>query len=106
MLMGDRRPDGEFGAEFIDLSKVRFTPELLKFISAEKAQKHQVLPVGKTPGRLIIAMADPTDLNFVDYLCSTFKLEIEIQVADARQVKQFVRLLYGGDESTPPISND
>jgi type IV pilus assembly protein PilB len=104
--MGDSRPDDEFGAEFIDLSKVQFTPELLKFISAEKAQKHQALPVGKTRDRLTIAMADPTDLNFVDYLCSTFKLEIEIQVADAQQIRQFVRLLYGGDESTPPISNN
>lgn len=95
-----------FAAEFVNLAKVQFTPELLQFIPAELALKHQVIPIGEGPGRLIVAMSDVTDLHIIDYLCSTLNREIEVQFTDGQQLKLFVRILYGGDQFDPPISNN
>lgn len=95
-----------FAAEFVNLAKVQFTPELLQFIPAELALKHQVIPIGEGPGRLIVAMSDVTDLHIIDYLCSTLNREIEVQFTDGQQLKLFVRLLYGGDHFDAPSSNN
>jgi hypothetical protein len=86
----------EFGAEFIDLSKVEFTPELLRCIPAETARKYRVLPVASFPGRLAIAVGQ-IDLNVIDDLHFTLKREMEIRLADERQIDIFLHRLYRDD---------
>ena len=49
-----------FGAEIVDLSSVKFTPELLRCVPAELVRRHRILPVAILRHQVIIAMSDPS----------------------------------------------
>lgn len=86
----------KFGAEFVDLEAVNFTPELLRCVPAEIARKHRILPVFDRPGCLAIVLADPSDLHTVDILHHILqKPELEIRVAEGQQLDRFIHRLYG-----------
>jgi hypothetical protein len=87
-----------FGAEKVDLSKIHFTPELLRYIPAETARKYQVLPLFDYPGRLTIALAQADDLNVIDGLIAILKgKELEIRIAQIEQLDRFLQQLYGDE---------
>ena len=84
-----------FGAEEVDLREVAFTPELLACVPAECARRYRVLPVFSTPGRLRLALADPADLDVIDSLTHLLRGELELCVAEASQLGEFIERLYG-----------
>lgn len=84
-----------FGPEIINLTKVDFTPELLKSIPADVVRKYRVLPVEEQDDCLVIALVDATDLNTLDSLAHILNRELAIRVADSRQLERFVGYLYG-----------
>lgn len=86
-----------FGAQFVDLALVRFTPDLLRCVPAELARAHRVLPVSKTQTTLAIAIADPSVVDALDSLAQSLGGEIEWRVADEEQLRSFVERLYGSD---------
>jgi type IV pilus assembly protein PilB len=83
-----------FGAAYIDLSEVQFTPELLRLIPAKMVRKYQVLPVFEMPDRVGIATADPTDLNAIDDLVHFLDRTVELLITDKTQLKTFIERLY------------
>jgi len=89
-----------FGAEFVNLEKVAFVPELLRLMPARLAHQHQALPIRYFANVkcLRIAVSDPSDLVTLDSLHQTLGYEMEICVADAHQLRQFINKLY-----PPPI---
>ena len=42
--------------------------EILKLVSKDQCEKHRVVPVSRAGSSLIVAMADPTNLNAIDDL--------------------------------------
>jgi type IV pilus assembly protein PilB len=94
-----RRRAAEFGAEFVDLTTVQFTPELLRCIPAELARRYRVLPVAESKRCLAIVTSDPSDLPMLDGLHSAVAREIELRVADESQIESFIEQLYGDDTS-------
>ena len=89
--------EANFGAEFVDLTKVNFTPGLLRCIPAELARKYRVLPVAEKGNDLVIVTADPSDLNAIDQLHFRLNRLLEIQIADKDQIDSFIGRLYGDD---------
>lgn len=85
----------QFGAEEVDLRKVTFTPELLGCVPAEYARRYRVLPVFSSPGKLRLALADPSDLDAIDSLHHLLHCVPELCVAEASQVDEFIERLYG-----------
>src|SRR5262245_4700992 len=93
-----RRRAEAFGAEFVDLSTVEFTPELLRCIPAQLARTYRVLPVSTSGRRLAIVMSDPSDLDALDGLGSALDRELELSVADETQIVSFIERFYGNDK--------
>ena len=94
-MSDERRKAAEFGAEFVDLTKVKFTPGLLRCIPAELVRKYRVLPVLERGDKISIAIADPSDLHAIDDLHSVLDRLIDIRVADGAQIDSFIERLYG-----------
>ena len=94
-----RRRAAEFGAEFVDLATVRFTPSLLRCIPAELARRYRVLPVAESGRCLAIVTSDPSDLPAIDGLHSALDREFELRVADESQIDSFIERLYEDDTS-------
>ncbi len=79
----------------IDLRDITFTRELLALIPAEFARRHLILPVVNSPYRVVVAMADPSDLAAIDALHDRLQREVEICVAYESQLQEFIGRLYG-----------
>src|SRR5580658_8422979 len=52
----------------IDLEEYEVDAEILKLVSKDQCEKHRVVPVSRAGSSLIVAMADPTNLNAIDDL--------------------------------------
>src|SRR5205814_6089956 len=83
-----------FGAEKIDLTTVEFTEKLLACVPAELARRCRALPVFDGPNNLKVAVTDPSDIGSIDLLHSALHRDLELCVADERQLAEFVERLY------------
>jgi hypothetical protein len=88
-----------FEVEYVDLSKVEFTGELLKCIPKHLAYKYRVLPVSVAPDFLWIAMVDPSDLDAIDSLSHILKRPILCRAIDEQQFDTFYRRLYSHSDA-------
>jgi hypothetical protein len=89
-----------FGAMEIDLKDVEFTAELLARVPAEQARRYRVLPVSSSPGRLCLALADPSDLEAINTTQRLLDVDVEVCVADAGQLDEFIERLYGSSHES------
>ena len=81
----------------IDLRDITFSRELLALIPAEFARRHLILPVLNSAQRVVIAMADPSDLAAIDALHERLQRDVEICVAHESQLQEFIGRLYGSE---------
>ena len=84
-----------FDAEEVDLTKVHFTPELLACIPAEAARRYRVLPIRSSADKLLVAIADPSDLDALDSLNDLVQRDLELSVAESWKLDDFIGRLYG-----------
>ena len=89
-----------FGAEEVDLRQVSFTPELLARVPAEAARRFRVLPVFSSRDKLKLALADPSDLDTIDTIQKLLQRDLELCVAEANQLNDFIDRLYGREGRT------
>jgi type IV pilus assembly protein PilB len=50
----------------INLDEYEIEPDVIKLVSKEVCEKHKIIPVSRSGSALIVAMADPTNLNATD----------------------------------------
>ncbi|MBL7645333.1 MAG: Flp pilus assembly complex ATPase component TadA [Candidatus Hydrogenedentes bacterium] len=74
------------GMERVDLSKLKITEEVIHTISADVARFYSVIPIRKTGDRLIVAMADPLNLQVLDDLQQITGMEIQGAVSNQQDV--------------------
>jgi hypothetical protein len=84
-----------FGAEEVDLRQVAFSPELPAYLPAASARRYRVLPISSSPDKLWLALADPSDLDAIDSLHHLLRRDLELCVAEASQLDEFIQRLYG-----------
>jgi type IV pilus assembly protein PilB len=84
-----------FGAMEIDLRNVAFTPELLASVPAEFVRRYRMLPITVSPHEVVVALADPSDLEAIDLLHELVQRDVALCVADASQLDEFIGRLYG-----------
>src|SRR3954467_9590513 len=52
----------------VNLEEYEIDADILKLVAKDQCEKHRVLPVSRAGSSLIVAMADPTNLNAIDDL--------------------------------------
>lgn len=83
-----------FGAEEIDLRKVSFTAELLSCVPGKFARRYRVLPISSSPDELLLAIADPSDLDAIETIHQLVGRDVALCVAEAWQLDEFIARLY------------
>jgi type IV pilus assembly protein PilB len=83
------------GLESIDLTTVRFTPDLLEAIDAETAKLFNVIPVRRDGDKLVVALANPQNLAVLDDLRFMTGGEVAGILAPEDQVREAVNRHYG-----------
>lgn len=80
--------------EAVDSAITRQFPE-------SAARQHLCIPLRRSKGNILVAIADPLDVAALNYLEQVYSDPIELRLATARQVFEAIDLHYGKDSSPP-----
>jgi type IV pilus assembly protein PilB len=96
-----------FGAEVVDLGTLRIPDDVIAAIPRHIAKKYNAVPVAKHDGSLIVAIADPSDLDTIDSLHHLLNQQIEVRVATQEDLEDAVNRYYGAkDDSVGKMIQD
>jgi len=75
-------------------------PEILRLVPPAIAQKHEVVPIGRTAGALTLAMVDPTNLSAVDDVGFRTGMRVFPVVARPSVIRQAIEQFYESQKNT------
>ena len=90
--------------EFVDLNEYPVDAAAARLISDTMARRYLALPIGWYEGRLIVAMADPSNVFAVDDIRTVTRAEIRIAVATGASVLNAIGRFHRVDSEAEDIS--
>ena len=87
------------GMEFMDLSTVAPSPDVMEAMDLEVAKRYRAVPIALRDDVLIVAISDPMDMETADALSFVLNREVEYVCATPDAITKSIRDFYGtGDE--------
>jgi type IV pilus assembly protein PilB len=90
----------------INLDEYEIEPEIIKLVSKEICEKHRILPVSRSGSSLIVAMADPTNLNATDDVKFLTGLNVEPVVCSETAIQAAIDRYYNAGPSYDEVMAD
>src|SRR5271156_5603542 len=78
----------------INLDEYEIDADILKLVAKDQCEKHRVVPVSRAGSSLIVAMADPTNLNAIDDLKFLTGYNIEPVIASETAIHNAIEKYY------------
>ncbi len=78
----------------INLDEYEIDSDILKLVAKEQCEKHKVLPVSRAGSSLVVAMADPTNLNAIDDLKFLTGFNVEPVIASETAILAAIEKYY------------
>src|SRR5215469_15577069 len=78
----------------INLEEYEIDADILKLVQKEQCERHKVLPVSRAGSSLVVAMADPTNLNAIDDLKFLTSYAIEPVIASETAIVTAIDKYY------------
>ena len=78
----------------INLDEYEIDADILKLVAKEQCEKHKVLPVSRAGSSLVVAMADPTNLNAIDDLKFLTGFNVEPVIASESAILGAIERYY------------
>lgn len=91
------------GIPFVRLRTFDLDPQALKLVTVEIARKHELFPLMVLDDRLVVAMADPFDMEAIHLLRFTTGYVIEVAVATRDDIQWAIDRYYSEIDSTAAI---
>ncbi|HXZ12262.1 MAG TPA: GspE/PulE family protein [Candidatus Sulfotelmatobacter sp.] len=86
-----RRLAERYRCPFIDLREQRIDPDLFRSIPAEMMFRYKFVPLEAHDGTLVVAMADPSQLQLTDELSLLLGKRLQIRVATTSQIDDLLK---------------
>src|SRR5277367_6238886 len=86
-----RRLAERYRCPFVDLFEQRIDPELFRSIPAELMFRYNFVPLESRSNALVVAMADPSQLQLIDELALLIGKRLQIKVATASQIAELLK---------------
>ena len=91
--------------DFVDLSQMTVSPEVIATISGEMARRFRVIPIAQVDTGLMVAIGDPLNYETFDTLSFLLKRPVEFVCATPQQIKSALIKYYGSaDEAADVLS--
>ncbi len=87
-----------FGYEFVNLGELRLTDDIIAAVPRHVAKRYRAIPVTKTDSSIVIALADPSDLDTIDSLQRLLNAELELRVALPEDIDAALEKYYGAKD--------
>ena len=97
-----------YGNEYVNLSEMRLTDEVIKSLPRHIVKKYNAVPVFKDESTMRVAVADPSDLDIIDGLQHSINGTVEFMVASEEDLQSAIGRYYGGskDDSVSKLIQD
>jgi type IV pilus assembly protein PilB len=93
----------QVGLEFVDLADWTIDGSVASLVSESLARRYQAIPIGWEDGKLVVAMADPSNVFAVDDIRALAGAEVRSVVATASQILETIERLYRVDGEVDEI---
>jgi type IV pilus assembly protein PilB len=87
----------QVGLEFVDLNDFTIDGSVASLVSESLARRYQAIPIGWEDGKLVVAMADPSNVFAVDDIRALAGAEVRTVVATASQIIETIEKFYRVD---------
>jgi type IV pilus assembly protein PilB len=94
----------QLGLEFVDLATYPVDPQAAMLVSEPLARRYLALPIGWWEGRLIVAMADPSNVFAIDDIRTITGADIRQVVATAEAVNAAINKYHRKDSEAEHVS--
>jgi type IV pilus assembly protein PilB len=94
----------QLGLEFVDLSTYPVDPAAAALVSENLARRYLAMPIGWWEGRLIVAMADPSNVFAIDDIRTLTGAEVRQVVVTAEAVTSAINKYYRKDSEAEHVS--
>ena len=84
----------QWGYEYVDLINYSVDKEVLRYVDPDKARYYAFFLVKKAEGKFYVAIADPTNIETLDYLRLALGNNLVILVATKPAIKQSIEKYY------------
>jgi type IV pilus assembly protein PilB len=93
----------QYGVPAINLAEFEIDADVIKLIPKDVAEKHQVVPVNRAGGSLIVAMSDPSNIFAIDDIKFLTGYNIEVVVSAEASIQAAIQKYYNnaGPASDP-----
>ena len=88
----------QYRVQSIDLEEYQIEKEILKLISMDVCERHRIIPVSRAGSSLIVAMADPSNLNAIDDIKFLTGYNVEPVVASETAILKAIERAYQAPE--------
>lgn len=89
--------------EYYDLAQLSVDPEIAKSIPEEICRRHRLIAIGKKDQKLVVAMANPSDLFACDELQLRTKVEILPVLSEEKEINVAIDKIYKMSENWQKI---
>src|SRR4051794_17280584 len=87
----------QVGLEFVDLGDVTIDGSVAALVSETLARRYQAIPIAWEDGKLIVAMADPSNVFAVDDIRALAGAEVRTVVSTASQIIETIERFFRVD---------
>ena len=94
----------QLGLEFVDLATYPVDPAAAALVSESLARRYLAMPIGWWEGRLIVAMADPSNVFAIDDIRTLTGAEVRQVVVTAEAVTAAINKYYRKDSEAEHVS--
>ncbi len=95
-----------FQYDFIDLKDVALDPELVASLPSDLSIKYNLIPLERQENTLVVAVADPTDIDVLDKLELQLGCRLEIKIAAQSQIERLIERGAGSQRVLREASED
>ncbi|MFY9604416.1 MAG: GspE/PulE family protein, partial [bacterium] len=88
----------------INLYKYKLESDIVKSIPFSVAQRHQVVPIEKRGGKIVLAMADPLNIVAIDEVSYLTGAEVEPVLASREEIAEIISWYYGVREQVERVT--
>jgi len=89
--------------DWIDISAMIISPEVIKQIRAEDARRFKVIPVAFSQTGLVVAVSDPLDIDTIDSLSFLLQRELELVCTSPEKIREALIKYYGTADEAADI---
>lgn len=89
----------QYNVPTIDLSELDIDQEVIEILSEKIVRRYNVIPVSRIGRTLTVAVSDPSNMNAQDDIKFLTDYDVEVVVAEEKQIKEAIDKYYSGGSS-------